>query len=259
MMCFSFPAFWTLAWGQVNILLVACVGEFLRAMVTEKPFRAGFWLGGLWLKPQTLVLILPALLLQRSWKALVAFGMISLLVWGNSIGIGGPEGSRRMLDLWLSSAVGMPTNNPQLMSNWRMVGTHLSSLVGPPVGWGIALTGLGLTVLVALSFWIRQRSPRSPQFGIALLGTLAATGAATWHSHMHMMTILIPPLLYLKSLRRLTVGDLDLWLFLMPVAGFLTTGFAMGVTGFGLNLYFLLWSVQRIYGKPTWSGHSRSQ
>lgn len=123
-----------------------------------KPFRAGLWLGGLLLKPQTLILILPALLLQRSWKALIGFAAASLAVVGVSIGIGGSETMHSLTGLWLGSVSGIPTNNPQFMTNWRMIGIHMSPLIGPWAAWGVALVGLSITALTGLSFG----SVRSP-------------------------------------------------------------------------------------------------
>ncbi len=268
-MMLSFPVWWTLVWGQVNILLLACVGEFLRGMVFRKPFRAGLWLAGLLLKPQTLVLILPALFLQRSWKALGGFAAIALLLMLVSLGIGGMDALRSLAGLWLKSARGLPTNDPQFMMNWRMVGIHLSSFLGSEVGWGIALVGVAVTVVAALYLWRRPRSPSSPAFGIALLGTMAATGAATWHAHLHMMVIIIPPLLYLLHQRRLPLVWMDVWLFLLPTLmlaglvldlmgkfrmlpfippeGLVATQYTMALTGWGLNLCLLLWALRNIH------------
>ncbi len=267
-MMLSFPVFWSLVWGQLNFLLLVCVGEFLRAVVAGKPFRAGLWLGGLLLKPQTLVLIVPALLLQRSWKTLSGFAIASVVALVGSVGIGGPEAMRRLVDLWLGSASGLPSNNPQYMVNWRMVGINLSSLAGSEVSWGIALAGLALTLLAALSFWLRPLSPVSPKFGVALLGTMAATCASAWHSHLHMMTILIPLLLYLLYQRCLSVALMDLWLFPVPVLmlvgflldlmgkfrilpcippeGLVVTERMLAFSGWGMCLFLLFWAVRSI-------------
>ncbi len=266
MIMLSFPVFWSLVWGQVNFLLLVCIGEFLRAMISGKPFRAGVWLGGLWLKPQTLILIAPALLLKCSWKALSGFAVASLGVVGASIGIGGLKAMHHLANLWLGYASGLPTNDPQWMINWRMAGIHLSSFLGPRVGWGIALAGLALTILAALSLWRRPFPPSSPEFGIALLGTMAATGAATWHAHLHIMVIIIPPLLYLLYQRLLPSVWVDVWLFLLPAMmlvgfvldlmgksrvlpfippeGLVATHYALAFTGWGLNLGLLLWAVR---------------
>ncbi len=45
--------------GQINVFMVVCIGEFLLASLKEKEWSAGLWLGGLLLKPQILIFILP--------------------------------------------------------------------------------------------------------------------------------------------------------------------------------------------------------
>lgn len=263
----SFPVFWDLVLGQTNFWLLVCVGEFLRAMRAGRSFRAGLWLGGLWLKPQSLVLMVPALLLQRAWRGLAGLAVASLAIWGVSFGIGGPEAMHRLLNLWFGYASGLPTNDTHAMVNWRMIGIHLSSFLDPRIGWGIALLGLLGTALASLYLWRRPLSPSSPEFGIALLGTMAATGVVAWHSHVHMMVILIPPMLYLLLGGYLPMALVDAWLFLMPTMMFIGLVLdALGtlsvlpavpdvrywqwltaITGWGLNLYFLLWAVRRVH------------
>ena len=64
-MLLSFPAIETLIWGQVEVFLLICTGEFIRSALNRKPFLSGLWLGGLLLKPQILILIVPVLLILR--------------------------------------------------------------------------------------------------------------------------------------------------------------------------------------------------
>lgn len=263
---FSFPVWWTLVWGQINIPLLICIGEFMRCMASGKSFRAGLWLGGLWLKPQTLILVLPSLLLQRSWEALGGFFAMTLMLMVLSLCVGGIDAFHGLIRLWHESVHGLPSNAPGLMVNWRMVGIHLGSLLGWEIGWGIASVGLLWTVLAALYLWRRPRSPASPEFGVSLLGTMAATCAVTWHSHLHMMIILIPPLLYLLLRGYLPMALMDVWLFLMPalmlvglvldlmgalqilpsVPDIRYWQFLMAITGWGLNLYLLRWAVRQV-------------
>ena len=69
----SLPVFQTLFWGQLNVWLVICLGEFMRTAFQKKAFYSGLWLAGLLIKPQTIMFLIPALLLQRSWKTLAGF------------------------------------------------------------------------------------------------------------------------------------------------------------------------------------------
>jgi len=39
----SLPVYQTIFYGQVNLLLVIAIGEFIRALLSKKPFLAGIW------------------------------------------------------------------------------------------------------------------------------------------------------------------------------------------------------------------------
>lgn len=260
----SFPVFTTLFWGQVNALLAIFVGEFLRAMRSGKPLRAGLWLGGLWLKPQTLLLLLPALLLQRQGWVLTGFGAMSLLLVGLSLLLAGPQTLLRLLSLWLAFAEGIPTNIPENMVNWRMLGLRLEEFLPPAWAWGIAGTGLVLTAALALWLWRRPIAPSTPEFPVALLGILAATSAIAWHSHLHQMLFLLPVLTFLIARRDAPPGALVSLLLLKPFAmlgsaliavmiraGTLPSlvrpdGLVTSLAGLGLSLYFLGWAFRRL-------------
>jgi len=60
----SFPVFNNLINGQVEVFTLICAGEFVRNSLDKKPFLSGVWLGGLLIKPQLLILIIPYLLLR---------------------------------------------------------------------------------------------------------------------------------------------------------------------------------------------------
>ncbi|MCS7286494.1 MAG: DUF2029 domain-containing protein, partial [Anaerolineae bacterium] len=47
MLLLSLPVFYNFFWGQVNVWLVICVGEFMRALWEDRPWKAGAWLAGL--------------------------------------------------------------------------------------------------------------------------------------------------------------------------------------------------------------------
>ena len=83
----SLPVFINLHEGQVNIWLGVCAGEFMRAILTDKPYKAGAWLGGWLLKPQLLIFIIPFLLIKRSMKALSGFIISTTAVMTISFGL----------------------------------------------------------------------------------------------------------------------------------------------------------------------------
>ena len=67
------PVFLNFFFGQVNLWLLICAGEFFRAFLSAKPLKAGLFLGGWLLKPQLLILIIPFLLIQLIVLLMVVF------------------------------------------------------------------------------------------------------------------------------------------------------------------------------------------
>lgn len=208
------PVFMNLLTGQMELWLAICAGEFMRAFAGHRSFQAGLWLGGLLLKPQALILIVPLLLIQRSWRTLAAFGTCSLILGGVSLLLASPSGLLQMFRVWLTTANGQANIWLEGMMNWRMMGVHLASVLGPWPGWGIAAIGMLATFAISLYIWRRPFSPESPSFAVAWLGILAATLLITWHAHIHMAMILIPPLLYIYQAKILPHRVLACWVFL---------------------------------------------
>jgi hypothetical protein len=140
----SLPVYQTIFYGQVNLLLVIAVGEFIRALLSKKPVLAGIWLAGLLIKPHLLILILPFLLIQRQFKALGGFAVAALSVGGVSLALVGWEGLIQLKDAVLAAAAGGVASNPMFMMNWRMLGIYLSSFTQPLAGdvFTIVLSGL---------------------------------------------------------------------------------------------------------------------
>ena len=68
LLLFSLPVFLTFYWGQLNVLLFIATGEFLRAVYNKKYMQAGVWLSLYLIKPQLLIIIVPALLLYKHWE-----------------------------------------------------------------------------------------------------------------------------------------------------------------------------------------------
>jgi hypothetical protein len=263
MVLFSLPVFLNFYHGQVNLLLTISLGEYLRASMQEKPIQAGAWLGGLLIKPQFLVVICIVLIIQRSVKVLIGLLISTIVIIGFSLLMVGVSGMQEILQLWLGYSNGLPTNDPEIMMNWRMVGFNLSPYLEYSIAWGIALIGIVITFIFSLSFWRRPVKSNSTSFVIGLLGTFAATGALAWHSHVASAVILICPLIYLAQKGDILPKNmLPSWVFIPPFirilvyilliliqAGILSEGmlsvlyFLTGATGLGLNLYFLFWAV----------------
>lgn len=263
MLLLSYPAFLNLAHGQVSYFLAICIGEFLRQMKAGHPFRAGLWLGGLLLKPQNLLLIIPALAIQRMWNALLGAATAAILIIAASFGLAGPYGLRQLFELWVGCGTGWLGNNPEYMTNWRMLGTHLGHWIPSTLAWTLSLIGLIGTAGMGLFLWRRPLSPSRPSFAIAVLGTLAATAAVSWHTHPHMLVMLIPPIASLYVDGELSEQMLSLWTFALPLAALTglvvallaqrdiltlyprASGLPEGLTGLFLNVYLLTWAFRK--------------
>ena len=208
----SLPVFANLLYGQVNLWLTICLGEFLLAAVRGQGMRGGLWLGGLLLKPQTLVLLLPGLLLGRQWKTLAGFAASGLVLVAASVLLTGIPGMLGYLQILTGYAGRLPINYPEHMTNWRALAVNLTLLVSPEIAWGLASVGLVLTLGLALSLWLRPVAWSSSQFVLVLLGTYAATLAVTWHAHLHMAMPMIVPLVWLAAKGRVSRRMLVGWL-----------------------------------------------
>ncbi len=263
MLLLSLPVFLNFYYGQVNTWLTICVGEYTRAAMTGKPFRAGLWLGGLLIKPQYLILIGIALLIQRATKILMGLGVSSLAIIGASFLMAETNGFVAIFHLWLGYTDNLPATGPDVMMNWRMISVNLSPYLGAVTGRTIALTGMAITTLGILFIWRRSVKPTSSLYVIAILGTFAATGAVAWHSHISSAMILIPLLVYLSQPQKhLSTRILSVWIFAPPLFRFVAfilailiqtqtvssdlislVNLLIAIFPFGLNIYLLGWAV----------------
>jgi len=247
------PVFSNLVLGQVNVFLLIFLGEFLLASLRGKDMQSGLWLSLLLLKPQTLILILPALLIQKRYKTLSGFALGSAAVFLLSLVLVGPRSLAGLGLLLLGYVHGLPSNNPEVMMNWRAVAMNLSTFLPGLVAWIIALEGMTLTVVVTLSMWRKPIDSTSPRFALLLLGTFAGTLSVTWHAHNHMEIMLIPLILYLYARKMLPWKIIYLWFLAPPV--YLAIMFlvspqnAYGLFGIGslaVNLILLVWTARSL-------------
>jgi hypothetical protein len=193
----AYPVFRNFYDGQFNLLLLICMGEFLRATTSDKPIWSGVWLGGWLLKPQLLILILPFLLIQKKYKALLGFIISSIVLASLSFLLVGWEGLLGLKDVIFASAGGGANSHPEYMMNWRTVGLFVSLLSTPALGQVILWSGSIVTALIPLYVFRKKLPSDSPMFIIGVLGIVAATITASYHTHLHTAIILIPIVLYL--------------------------------------------------------------
>jgi len=241
---FSFPAVDTLRWGQVSVWLMIFFGEFFRHSVQGAGFRAGLWLGGLLLKPQILILMLPGLLITRQWRCLAGFAASSLVLLLASLAIGGVDSFMALSRIIFSLSGDPSAARPQYMMNWRALGIGLSDYVSPDLVWPLIVAATIATAAAGLWLWRTPSIRTRKSLAIVLLGVYAATSCVSWHAHDHMALPIVVPLLYLSLDRILPYKVLVVWL-LAPYATVLLR-FALGNIGdAGLliaHLYIIWWS-----------------
>jgi len=230
----SFPAFINLIMGQISIWLVVFFGEAVIAFDRQQRFRSGVWLGLLVFKPQVLVLFVPALALAGQWRVLlgmvasIAVVIVPTLVFAGDWAAGYIRGIRSA-----AGSTGTVMNIfPSSMTNWRAFGLNAARLFPPPLAWGVALAGMMATAIAGLSCSVGLRSidRRRPQQtpGVAWLGLAAATCAFTWHSHVHQLLLLVPPL-YAVVAAHPRLKDLVAFSLLGSSVLFVLTAFTLGI------------------------------
>ena len=260
----SYPVFINIIMGQAEVLLLVCAGEFIRNAFRKKSILSGLWLGGLLVKPQLLILIIPIILIMRNWKVLMGFVASSGMILVTSFMLSGSAGIKALINLWIGYTGGIATGAPEAMINWRMVGLNLNNLLDTSLGWVITGLGMLLTIL-ALYFMIKQIPPfGSPSWVITMLGVFSATLAITWHAHQHIAMVLIPFLVYASQYKLLPEKILFSWSIVTPIvwSGMATgvvftrnfmnmnildyVGMVVAFSGFALNLVILFSTMQFI-------------
>lgn len=259
----SFPVFSTLFWGQVDIWLLVCVGEFMVWSQRGKNFLAGLWLGGLLIKPQLLPLLILGVLIGWRLKTLLGFSAAGFGIAAISIGLAGVgpmvDMARSMADELLSP--GAQAVRVFAMTNWSAVAAHLALFVAPSLAWAVGLTGLVLTGAAAVYLWVLPTPAASPRrWAVVVLGTYAATVAVAWPSYGHNAAPMIAPLLYLWAKGWLPERIVNLWL-LAPSVFFLGTAFTagpgwantlVGLLVFALDIFLLIWAVASLRRQDPW-------
>jgi hypothetical protein len=263
MVLISLPIFINFYEGQYNIWLAICAGEFIRAFLEEKPFKAGLWLGGWLVKPQILLLIIPFILFQRKFKTFWGFLASSVVVFLASLLLIGTKGLAFLFETLQTSSQGGGVSNPLGMMNWRMLGSQIALITSSTVGLIVTITGSLVTAGITFYVLRKKFGPKSPKMVVAILTVFAATLLVTYHAHFHTILILIPPMLYLLNHDQFNLRLFLFWVF-MPIAIefidrssliLIRFGFPLpilgssiklleGLRGFTLNFLVWLWSLK---------------
>ena len=213
MVLISLPYFMNFATGQVDVWTAIFIGEFMRAMLDHKPFRAGLWLGGVILKPQVLVIIGLVLVVQRLVRVLAGLAVSGSVLTLVSLLMTGPQAFLNMIASWLLYGNSSVVPWVQGMMNWRMIGYHLANFTTPWLGWGIAAAGMLATAGLMLYAWRKPFDATAPSFPIAMVGVVSAAALLAWHSHLHLGVMLIVPLVYAYQRKILPERIWNYWIF----------------------------------------------
>ena len=120
------------------------------------------------------------------------------------------------------------------------------------MGWIVILVGTLLTVGVTVYVFRTSSSQDPAKVAVFYLGIFAATGAVTWHAHVHMAIVLIPPMIFLLTNKRFNQHLFTVWVFvpifvqfiliiIIPFIDLESSAFSIieGLRGFILNLLIL--------------------
>ena len=216
-MLIAYPVFMNFVNAQVEVFLVVCAGEFIRCAVGKRPLLSGIWLGGLLLKPQLLILIIPIFLIMRHWKVLFGFIVSSGIILMTSLFLSGLAGMQALINLWTQYSIGMASNSPNVMINWRMLGINFNTFLNTSIG--SVITGLGMVLTILAVYFLIKKNPPfgSPPWVMSMMGVFSATIAVTWHSHYHMAMVLIPFLVYVSVYELLPQKILFSWAIITPI------------------------------------------
>jgi hypothetical protein len=152
-----YPVSYTLAVGQLSLLLAVSACELLRALEIERPFAAAVWLAVLSVKPQILPPLILMLAIRGYWRALGWAALIGIGLVLATAAILGPaiwfEYLRNLHALEQFFAAGTPT----YMMNLRGALTRaLGSNVSPGVVYAICV-GAWIVAMAALALLLARR------------------------------------------------------------------------------------------------------
>lgn len=245
------PAISNLGLGQSNVFLMICLGEFSLAFLNEKPRRSGLWLAGMLIKPLSLIMLLPGLILQKRWRVLIGFLAGGLMIMLSSLLLAGTDGVHASLELARRFGGPLIQTGPAMM-NWRALALNLETFFPEWVSWGIAVLGMLIMSLGTLKLWCQKSQQNETAFLLLMLASLTATFTISWHSHFYMLVLLIPILLVLNHQKQLPplllaawffgpVGLLLLFFFIQPILA----ANILGLGYLGLNVILFTWAIRQ--------------
>jgi len=223
----SLPVYLTLLFGQLTAWMCLGLAGFLLASRHGKGFRSGLWLTLLLIKPQSLIVLGPGLLVSGRFRALLGLATGSLAVLVLSFVVAGEAGLAALLRLYLSYPGELLYTFPESMMNWRTLAAQFAAGLGTNFE-ALAILASLATAALGIWLWSRPGGARSDAgFAALVAASYAATSLASWHAHIHMAAPLFLPLLLLWPGARSWRVFLAIWV-LVPVSVFGLVGITMG-------------------------------
>ena len=250
---FGLPLISNLYVGQINALLVVFLGEFLLSLVRGNKRSSGLWLSLLLIKPHTLVLLLPGLLLSQNWQVLFGFSLGAGIILGSSLLLTGLEGMTSIYTITTQFA-GSLIQTAAGMMNFRALGLNLAKVFAPWIGWSHSRGWHDIDRLAGASPMAERPGGELHKTNfIALAATSLGTLIVTWHSHFYMQMLLIPMLYALDQMQILPQKTVALWLLgpslIYIAAHLIIPEFERNIFGLsmlGLNIYTLVGILKQI-------------
>lgn len=247
--------------GQMNVWLVICVGEFFLFMLRGRYTWSGLWLGGMLLKPHTLLLILPGLVISQNWGILLGFMISLMFILGLSLLLVGVQGLAANF-LLIGRFAGPLIKTAASMMNYRALALNLDMLLPLQVAWGGAIAIAAMMIFLILRQWLRLVKGSELQWGYLIMVTLLGTLAVSWHSHFYMLVCLLPLLVFLDIQGELPLNLKSMWM----IAPFILYGLLLLLrldlirNWFGLGLLalsqiLLFWALWKL-SKGRWGSRS---
>jgi hypothetical protein len=228
----SLPIFLNLFLGQVNLLILVSFGESVRLFKKNNEIGAGLWLAGLLIKPQTLLILIPALILHKKKHILFGFVISSTVVLGCSLILSGVDGIKsmfRIISSWPIVNMNVILENSGISLNSLVV--NLKQVLAPNLSNALYIFIFAIILFLIIVIWLPRNSPLATEnLYRTFLCTYAATCTLSPHSNIHMAIPMVALGLLVVS-RNKQFASLALCWIVLPaclflLASLISTGFA---------------------------------
>jgi hypothetical protein len=234
---------------QVNLILLISIGETLYLLRNQRAIFAGLVLALCWIKPQSILPLLPlSALILGHYRFITGFIIGSMIIWIGNFYLGGSYFLEKLINVLITWPQDLGTSG----MTWRALTMHLEILGLPtPVAW---IIGLSLVVIVIYTWFtgilkLKNQTYRQNSEEIEFGSTLVAQDIISIYGNVYMTIPIIIPLYILAAkpkFRLISIHKLVIW-SLFPTIIFLlltilSVGIAHDILGrvtLAINLYLL--------------------